>query len=82
MGGKQTLARGHELRFKVKIIGVEIAHGSERLAVAYIPIRAVQDLAFKRPNVGKAMWYETLVEASILFGLSLLRHQQRIVVRH
>jgi CRP-like cAMP-binding protein len=30
-----------------------------------IPVEAVQEIAFKRPNVGKAMWYETLVDASI-----------------
>jgi CRP-like cAMP-binding protein len=33
--------------------------------VALIPVEAVLDLAFTRPNVGKAMWYETLVDASI-----------------
>jgi CRP-like cAMP-binding protein len=33
--------------------------------VAYMPVQAVRDLAFDRPNVGKAMWYETLVDASI-----------------
>jgi CRP-like cAMP-binding protein len=33
--------------------------------VALIPIEAVQEIAFARPNVGKAMWYETLVDASI-----------------
>lgn len=35
------------------------------IAVAYIPVEAVRSLAFERPNVGKAMWYETLVDASI-----------------
>src|SRR5437868_7065362 len=33
--------------------------------VAFMPVNAIQDLAFERPNVGKAMWYETLVDASI-----------------
>jgi len=33
--------------------------------VAMIPIEAVRDLAFARPAVGMAMWYETLVEGSI-----------------
>lgn len=36
-----------------------------RIDVAYIPVEAVQRLAFDRPKVGKAMWYETLVDASI-----------------
>jgi CRP-like cAMP-binding protein len=35
------------------------------IEVAYIPVEAVQKLAFDQPNVGKAMWYETLVDASI-----------------
>src|SRR5829696_5036261 len=35
------------------------------IEVALIPIEAVQELAFSRPTVGKAMWYETLVDASI-----------------
>lgn len=33
--------------------------------VALIPRDAVQKLAFERPNVGMAMWLDTLVEASI-----------------
>jgi CRP-like cAMP-binding protein len=35
------------------------------IQAAFIPIEAVQKLAFARPNVGRAMWYETLVDASI-----------------
>jgi CRP-like cAMP-binding protein len=35
------------------------------IELALIPIEAVQSLAFDRPLVGKAMWYETLVDASI-----------------
>ena len=35
------------------------------IQVALIPVEAVQELAFARPSVGKAMWYETLVDASI-----------------
>jgi CRP-like cAMP-binding protein len=33
--------------------------------VAMIPIEIIQKLAFDRPTVGMAMWYETLVDASI-----------------
>jgi CRP-like cAMP-binding protein len=36
-----------------------------RIEVALIPVEAIQELAFTRPTVGKAMWYETLVDASI-----------------
>ncbi|HZH06263.1 MAG TPA: Crp/Fnr family transcriptional regulator [Lautropia sp.] len=36
-----------------------------RCEVAFIPREALVDLAFTRPAVGKALWLETLVEASI-----------------
>jgi CRP-like cAMP-binding protein len=36
-----------------------------RAEAALIPIEAVQEIAFERPAVGRAMWYETLVDASI-----------------
>ena len=32
---------------------------------AFIPIEAIKELAYSRPVVGQAMWYETLVDASI-----------------
>jgi CRP-like cAMP-binding protein len=32
---------------------------------AFIPIEAIKSLAYSRPTVGQAMWYETLVDASI-----------------
>ncbi len=33
--------------------------------VAYIPVEAIQELAFRRPPIGQAMWMETLVDGSI-----------------
>ncbi len=33
--------------------------------VAFIPREAVKKLAFERPNIGTAMWYDTLVDASV-----------------
>jgi CRP-like cAMP-binding protein len=33
--------------------------------VAFIPREAIKKLAFERPNVGMAMWHDTLVDASI-----------------
>lgn len=33
--------------------------------VAFIPREAVKQLAFKRPSVGMAMWFDTLVDASV-----------------
>jgi len=35
------------------------------LEVAQIPVEAIQEIAFARPAIGRAMWYETLVDASI-----------------
>jgi len=54
------------------------------IEVAFIPIRAVQDLAFERPNVGKAMWYETLVDASIFreWTLNVGRRDARARAAH
>lgn len=36
-----------------------------RAQIARIPREAVTTLAFERPSIGLAMWYDTLVEASI-----------------
>lgn len=33
--------------------------------MSFMPVKAIQKLAFDRPTVGRAMWYETLVDASI-----------------
>jgi CRP-like cAMP-binding protein len=33
--------------------------------VAFIPREAVKKLAFERPNVGMAMWHDTLVDGSV-----------------
>ena len=33
--------------------------------VAFIPANAIRELAFSRPAVGMAMWYDTLVDASV-----------------
>lgn len=33
--------------------------------VAFIPREAIKKLAFERPNVGMAMWFDTLVDGSI-----------------
>jgi CRP-like cAMP-binding protein len=36
-----------------------------RVEVAIIPVEAIQEIAFSRPAIGRAMWYETLVDSSI-----------------
>ena len=37
----------------------------DHVEVALIPVAAIQDIAIARPAVGRAMWFQTLVDASI-----------------
>jgi CRP-like cAMP-binding protein len=52
--------------------------------VALIPIEAIQKIAFSRPSVGRAMWYETLVDASIFreWTLNVGRRDARVRTAH
>jgi CRP-like cAMP-binding protein len=52
--------------------------------VAMIPVRAIQEIAFARPAVGRAMWYETLVDASIFreWTLNVGRRDARTRIAH
>jgi CRP-like cAMP-binding protein len=54
------------------------------IQVALIPVGAVQELAFARPTVGKAMWFETLVDASIFreWNLNVGRRDAHTRVAH
>jgi CRP-like cAMP-binding protein len=51
---------------------------------AMIPVQAIQDIAFTRPAVGRAMWYETLVDASIFreWTLNVGRRDARTRAAH
>jgi len=51
---------------------------------ALIPVEAVEKIAFERPAVGMAMWYETLVEASIFreWTLNVGRRNARTRAAH
>src|ERR1044072_9686786 len=51
---------------------------------ALIPVEAVEKIAFERPAVGMAMWYETLVEASIFreWTLNVGRRDARTRAAH
>lgn len=55
-----------------------------RVEAALIPIEAIQDIAFTRPSVGRAMWYETLVDASIFreWTLNVGRRDARTRTAH
>jgi len=52
--------------------------------LALIPIDAVRELAFSRPAVGMAMWYETLVEGSIFreWVLNIGRRDAKTRIAH
>jgi CRP-like cAMP-binding protein len=52
--------------------------------VAMIPVEAIQDIAFTRPAIGRAMWYETLVDASIFreWTLNVGRRDARARAAH
>ncbi len=69
-GGRQILSihmKGDILDLQNSLLGVA-DHNVQMLTsgdVALIPIDAMREIAFSHPNVGLAMWYETLVEGSI-----------------
>jgi CRP-like cAMP-binding protein len=52
--------------------------------VALIPVDAIQEIAFARPAIGRAMWYETLVDASIFreWTLNVGRRDARTRTAH
>jgi CRP-like cAMP-binding protein len=69
-GGRQILSihmKGDAVDLQNSLLGVA-DHNVQMITagtIAMIPVQAVLDTAFRLPAVGMAMWYETLVEASI-----------------
>jgi CRP-like cAMP-binding protein len=55
-----------------------------RVEAAIIPVSAIQEIAFTRPSIGRAMWYETLVDASIFreWTLNVGRRDARTRTAH
>lgn len=55
-----------------------------QVEAAVIPVDAIQTLAFARPTIGRAMWYETLVDASIFreWTLNVGRRDARTRTAH
>jgi CRP-like cAMP-binding protein len=51
---------------------------------AFIPVEAIREIAFSHPNVGVAMWRETLVDAAIFreWTLNVGRRQARARTAH
>lgn len=54
------------------------------LEVALIPVEAIQEIAVAYPTVGKAMWYETLVDGAIFreWTLNIGRRDARTRTAH
>ncbi len=69
-GGRQIMSihmKGDMVDLQNSLLGVA-DHNVQMLdtgRAAMIPVEAMRDIAFSRPAVGMAMWYETLVEGSI-----------------
>ena len=69
-GGRQIVSihmKGDMVDLQNSLLGVA-DHNVQMLdngRVAMIPVEAMREIAFTRPAVGMAMWYETLVEGSI-----------------
>jgi len=69
-GGRQIMSihlKGDIVDLQNSFLGVA-DHDVQMLApgrVALIPVEAMREIAFRRPAIGMALWYETLVEGSI-----------------
>src|SRR3954469_2330338 len=69
-GGRQICSvhmKGETVDLQNSLLG-KADHSVQMLTtgqVAMIPREAIERIAFERPNVGKAMWIDTLVDASI-----------------
>ena len=88
-GGRQILSihmKGDIVDLQNSLLGIA-DHNVQMLTageVAMIPVEAMRELAFSHPNVGMAMWYETLVEGSIFreWVLNIGRRDARTRIAH
>jgi CRP-like cAMP-binding protein len=88
-GGRQIMSihmKGDLIDLQNSLLGVA-DHNVQMLTtgeVALMPVQAVRDLAFQRPSIGMAMWYETLVEGSIFreWVLNIGRRDARTRIAH
>jgi CRP-like cAMP-binding protein len=88
-GGRQILSihmEGDVLDLQNALLGVA-DHDVQMLTageLALIPVEAIREIAFSRPLVGMAMWYETLVEGSIFreWIINVGRRDARTRVAH
>jgi len=88
-GGRQIMSihmKGDILDLQNSLLGTA-DHNVQMLTsgeVALIPVAAIQDIAFDYPSVGRAMWYETLVDGSIFreWLLNVGRRDARTRISH
>ena len=88
-GGRQIMSihmKGDIVDLQNSLLGIA-DHNVQMLSsgeLALIPIEAVRELAFRRPAVGMAMWYETLVEGSIFreWILNIGRRNANVRIGH
>ena len=88
-GGRQVFAihmRGDLADLQNSLLG-KADHNLQAVThveAALIPVDAIQEIAFDRPMVGRAMWYETLVESSIFreWTLNVGRRDARSRMAH
>jgi CRP-like cAMP-binding protein len=78
--------RGDVVDLQNSLLGVA-DHSVQALThadVAYIPRGAIVDLAIEYPNIGMAMWYDTLVDASIFreWILNIARRDAKARIAH
>src|SRR3954467_15110967 len=88
-GGRQIVSihmKGDIVDLQNSLLGIA-DHNVQMLTageVAMIPVEQVRELAFRHPQVGMAMWYETLVEGSIFreWVLNIGRRDARTRIAH
>jgi CRP-like cAMP-binding protein len=88
-GGRQILSihmKGDVADLQNSLLG-KADHNLQALnhvEAALIPVEAIQEIAFSRPAIGQAMWYETLVDASIFreWTLNVGRRDARTRAAH
>ena len=88
-GGRQILSfhmKGDLVDLQNSLLGIA-DHNVQMLTsgeVAMIPVDAIRDLAFRHPDVGMAMWFETLVEGAIFreWVLNVGRRDARTRIAH
>ena len=88
-GGRQVFSihmRGDLADLQNSLLGVadHNLQALDHVEAAMIPVAAIQDLAFSRPAVGRAMWFQTLVDGSIFreWTLNVGRRDARTRAAH